>query len=90
MATLKARNDAIKPTLEADGAVRFPAFDLPPSILMSEVGAASLRSRSQRPLNAAPQETDIGEVREQLEQQTTACASQHRHVLQHKHRPVSG
>jgi hypothetical protein len=40
MATPKARNDAIKPTLEADGAVRFPAFDLPPSILMSEVGAA--------------------------------------------------
>ena len=57
-----------KPAFQPDGTVNVPAFDLPPSSLMSKEAADLLRMRARMPAPRGLQEPDVAKARRQLEQ----------------------
>jgi acetyl esterase/lipase len=64
----RAADGPPRPSYAADGTVSVPAFELPPSNLMSPQSAALLRMRASLPAVARAQEPDVVKARAQLEQ----------------------
>ena len=60
--------EAPRPKFRPDGTVSVPAFDLPPSGLMSPEAANMLRKRSQGGRPPLPADADIGQVRQRSEE----------------------
>ena len=60
--------EAPKPTFQPDGTVKVPAFDLPPSGLMSAEAADMLRKRSQGARPPLPADAGIAQVRQRSEE----------------------
>ena len=57
-----------KPTFQDDGTVNVPAFQLPPSALISPQAAAMQRMRGHMPVVATAMDPDVTKARAQLEQ----------------------
>jgi monoterpene epsilon-lactone hydrolase len=66
-AHLYAQDKAAAPTFEPDGTVHVPAFDLPPSTLISQEALQSQMMRARMPRGAPSSAGDIGVVRKGLE-----------------------
>ncbi len=66
-ASLRAEDKPAKPVFDADGTVHVPAFDLPPSVFLSEEALAQAKMRSGMPGGAPSVNADITLVRRGLE-----------------------
>jgi acetyl esterase/lipase len=64
----QAQDGPPRPTFEPDGTVSVPAFELPPSSLMSPQSAAMLRMRARAPNVIRTMNPDVKVARQQLEQ----------------------
>ena len=58
---------AAKPTFDQDGTVHVPAFDLPPSKMMSKEAVDAMKARAAMPAFAMPADLDIRIVRQGME-----------------------
>jgi len=67
--SLSAQDKEARPVFDADGNVHVPAFDLPPSALMSREATEFMKMRARMPMRAPTTQGDIGESRRQLEMQ---------------------
>jgi epsilon-lactone hydrolase len=65
--SLGAESNPAAPAFEPDGTVRVPAFELPPSSLISNEALEAQKMRARRPGGAPPASADIGEARKGLE-----------------------
>ena len=64
---VSAEDKEARPVFDAEGNVHVPAFDLPPSGLMSREAAEFMKMRARMPMRAPSTQGDIGETRRQLE-----------------------
>jgi acetyl esterase/lipase len=62
-----AEDKEVRPVFDANGSVHVPAFDLPPSELMSPEATEFMKMRGRMPMRAPSTQGDIGDSRRKLE-----------------------